>query len=241
MVIECLLAYDDRKSITIKNGSDPVPFKANPEQTGQTRAALLEASFTLFSQKNIETVSMEEAANAAGYGVATMYRYFSSKPKLVVAVATWKWSRLIEENRVLRRSPDAENMTAAEVLEFYLDSFIALYQNNRDMLRFNQFFNIYIRAAHIDDQTLSPYRGMIAELAERIHVIYEKAAADHTVRTDVSEEKMFLTTLHLMLAAVTRYAVGLVYQPESEAETMEELETLKRALMKEYVSGPALK
>ena len=74
-----------------------VPFKINPEQTEQTRRALLEASFALFARKSIEPVTMEEAAKAAGFGVATMYRYYSTKPKLVIAVATYAFKRLSDE------------------------------------------------------------------------------------------------------------------------------------------------
>ena len=45
---------------------------------------------------------------------------------------------------------------------------------------------------------------------------------------------MFSTTLHLMLAAVTRYAVGLVYIPESGFDAEKELEKLKEAMMLRY-------
>ena len=40
---------------------------------------------------------------------------------------------------------------------------------------------------------------------------------------------MFSTTLHLMLAAATRYAIGLVYIPESGFDAEKELEKLKEA------------
>ena len=45
---------------------------------------------------------------------------------------------------------------------------------------------------------------------------------------------MFSTTLHLMLAAVTRYAVGLVYIPENGLDAEKELEKLKEALLMRY-------
>jgi hypothetical protein len=45
---------------------------------------------------------------------------------------------------------------------------------------------------------------------------------------------MFSTTLHLMLAAVTRYAVGLVYIPASGLDAEKELEKLKEAMLLRY-------
>ena len=208
--------------------------KKNPAATEATRQKILETGFTLFSQKNIESVSMGEVARTCGVAAMTVYRYFSTKPGLVVAVAAWKTAQVWEENR--RNGPDADfsGMTAAEVFAYYLDFFLTLYRNQKDLLRFNQFFNIYVQSEKIDESTITPFSELPRTLAARFHVIYEKAAVDHTVRTDVPEEEMFSTTLHLMLAAVTRYAVGLVYSGKNEDVTMKELLTLKQAIFREY-------
>jgi len=198
------------------------------------RKDFLEKSYELFTKKNIESVSMIEVAKACGYGTMTLYRYFSTKPKLVVAVAVWIWEQTIRENQAHRPNADFEGMTAFGILEFYLDSFIELYRHKRDLLRFNQFFNIYIQSERIDPEVMKPYRDIIEGLKPEFHVIYERAQQDHTVRTDESEEEMFSTTLHLMLAGATRYAIGLVYIPEEGFDAEKELEELKEALLMRY-------
>ncbi len=70
-------------------------------------------------------------------------------------------------------------------------------------------------------------------LEEAFRAIYVRGKQDHTLRTDVPEQEMFSITLHLMLAAVTRYAVGLVYQPEG-FDAVKELETLKEMLLARF-------
>ena len=191
----------------------------------------------LFSEKSIETVTLTQVAEAAGYGQTTMYRYFDKKPGFVVAVATWKWEQFQEENKKRRPSVDFEGMTAAEVFGFYLDSFLELYRNHKDLLRFNQFFNVYMLSEHIDSGTLQPYQEMIQHLRERFHIMYARAEQDHTIRTDEPEDKMFSKTLHLMLASATRYAVGLVYTPEGEFDPEDELLFLKNVLMEKYTGA----
>ena len=64
------------------------------------------------------------------------------------------------------------------------------------------------------------------------HRIYEKAKIDGTVRTDIPENEIFSSTLHLMLAAVTRYAVGLVYDGGTDPE--QELRLLKDVLYSRF-------
>ena len=105
--------------------------------------------------------------------------------------------------------------------------------NHKNLLRYNQLFNVYIRSENVDPGVLSPYEDMIRNLAGQFHIVYEKAEQDHTIRTDVPEMEMFSTTLHLMLAVVTRYAVGLAFMPE-EFDPLKELEFQKEAILSQY-------
>ena len=204
------------------------------ENTGARRNELLQKGYELFSTKSIEAIGMRDVAKAVGCGSVSAYRYYGSKPEFVVAVATWKWEQFQEENQKRRPNADIAKMTASEIFEFYLDSFLELYRDHKDLLRFNQFFNVYVQSEHIDAGMLQPYQKMIEELKEQFHEMYLKAMQDETLRTDEGEEKMFSKTLHLMLAAVTRYAVGLVYIPESGFDAEEELETMKEMLLERY-------
>ena len=68
------------------------------------------------------------------------------------------------------------------------------------------------------------------------HLMYEKAKIDGTVRTDIPEKEFLSITLHLMLAVVTRYAVGLVYEEENTFDDLKELEIQKNMLFEKYVT-----
>ena len=198
------------------------------------RNDFLEKGFELFSQQTIESVTLKDVAEVCGYGMATIYRYFKVKPVFVVEVATRKWEQFREENQ--KRVPNVgfDGMTAAQIFEFYLDSFLLLYKDHKDLLRFNQIFNVYARSENIDQATMEPYQKMIHGMKEQFGAMYQKALNDHTMRTDVPEDEMFSTTLHLMLAAVTRYAVGLVYIPENGFDPVRELTLLKEMLLARY-------
>ncbi|MBR3307418.1 MAG: TetR/AcrR family transcriptional regulator [Lachnospiraceae bacterium] len=209
--------------------------KARGEENTETRRKeLLEKGYELFSRKSIEAVSMRDVASAVGCGSASIYRYYGSKPEFVVAVANWVGEQTIIALQASRPSRNFEGMSAVQIFDFYLEAYIEMYRKRRDMLRFNQFFNVYIQSEKIDPEVVKPYRGLIERMKAGFHVMYTRAGQDHTVRTDEPEEEMFSTTLHLMLAAVTRYAVGLVYTPESGFDAEKELEKQKRAIMREY-------
>ena len=211
----------------------------NPEKDAirveARKREIMDAAFSVFTERSIDKVTMNDVAAAAGIGVATVYRHFSTKPALVLAVAAKAWGDYAEAN--YQQLPGTDSRSAAQVYEFFLDSFIDLYRNHQDLLRFNQMFNIYVRAEGITGDQLKPYNDMIGTLAERFHHMYLLAEKNGTLRTDVPEQEMFSATLHLMLAASTRYAVGLVYDAGIDPER--ELELLKRMLIREFVTLPA--
>ncbi|MBQ6480443.1 MAG: TetR/AcrR family transcriptional regulator [Anaerolineaceae bacterium] len=190
---------------------------------------ILSVSFPIFAEKGIETVSMNEIADACSIGIATLYRHYRTKTELVVAVSASVWNNFASEYYNQKHNPD---FTAAENFEKYLDSYLDLYKNHKDILQFNQYFNVYIKNIAASSEQMEPFTKVIERIAELFHDIYSSGLRDKTIRTDVSEEEMFSTTMHLMLAAVTRYAIGLVYENSSDQES--ELLLQKKMLLKEF-------
>ena len=205
----------------------------NPElnelQKEVTRQRILETGFRVFAEGTIEKVKMSDVAKAGGVGTTTVYRYYKTKPELVLAISTWAWERYL--NQTLRQI-DSSKVTAAEEYEFFLDTFLDMYRNHSNLLRFNQFFNVYVQNEEIPPEVMEPYFKVVKNLEARFAALYEKAKKDHTVRTDIPAKEMLLTSMHLMLAAVTRYAVGLVYEGGIDPE--KELVLQKNMLLREF-------
>lgn len=199
------------------------------------REAMIKEGFRLFSERGIEAVSMQEVADACGVGIATLYRYYNTKSALVIAIGAKKWEEFGEYINGERRKRDIGRMTAAEELEFYLDCYILLYRGHKDLLRFNQDFNNYVKHEKTTPAQLEPYINAIGAFAGMFHGLYEKGKTDGTIRTDLPEEKMFAATSHIMIAVAVRYAQGLVYAAEREEDRTEEYELLKRMILREYV------
>ncbi len=198
------------------------------------RERILEAGFRLFSQKSIPIVTMNDVADACGVGVATVYRYYKTKPALVLAVNTWLWDNYARKNMQILNETEKSQKTALEKYEFFVDTFIDLFRYNKDMLRFNQLFNIYVRSEQLPADQIGAYNHMITQMSGRFQENVLGNRDDGTIRQDVSGQDIFSATLHLMLAATTRYAFGLVYTPEGGAEEERELLMLKRMLVSEF-------
>ena len=196
---------------------------------------ILEAAFSLFASRGIEMVTMPEVAEASGVARATLYRYFTTKLDLVVAVGTWKWEEYIKSYDAHLSEEDWDRMTGADYVRHLLNGFLDLYRNHGDILRFNYNFNSYLRYELGSSEQKAPYINMMEWLGKRFHEFYERGMEDGTLRTDISEVAIFSSTFHIMLATVTRYAVGLVYVLEKGSEPEKELVMLRDLLESRFV------
>lgn len=198
-----------------------------------TRRTIMEEGFKLYAERGIELVTLPEIADASVVGRATIFRYFNSKLELVIAIATWKWEEYIKAHDESIDKHALERMTGAEFLKFYLDAFLDLYWHHSDIFRFNYNFNSYMRSEKGTSEQIRSYTRMIDSLSIQFHELYERGAKDGTLNTDIPEKEMFSSSFHIMLAAVTRYAVGLVYVYEN-ADPDKELVRLENMLLREF-------
>ena len=63
--------------------------KDEAEKAARRRRAM-EFGFRLFAERGIDQVTMLDIAEDSGVGRPSLYRYFSSKTELVIAIGTWK-------------------------------------------------------------------------------------------------------------------------------------------------------
>ena len=206
----------------------------------EKKQQIMETGFRLFSEKGIESVSMPEIAAACGIPRASLYRYYATKTDLVIAIGATQWMNYISARNSSMPREQIDRMSAAAYFRWYMGSFLDLYRNHSDILRFNYFFNSYIRGAQATEEQMMPYMNVIEELGKSFHGLYEKGMRDGTIKSGISEESMLGMSFHIMLSAVTRYAIGLVYnKPERGLDMEEELERLKEMMIREYTMEKA--
>ncbi len=205
------------------------------QQMSVKRTDFLEKGYELFSTRTIEAVNLTDVADASAYGIATLYRYFRKKPGFVVAVAAWKWEQIRQVSSRRESEMAWEGKNSAELLEAFLEFFLKLYREYPDLLRFNRFFNIYVQSENLDPEVMAPYHELIRGMEKAFGIMYKRAEEDGKVRTDMPEEEMFSLVFHLMMAAVTRYAVGLDYTTGSGCDALRELTVEKDMLLDRFL------
>lgn len=180
------------------------------------RSDALEAAFRLFSQRTIEEVNMGDIAREAELGVATLYRYFGTKFQLCVELAALKWREYAAEVEARYALLHGAQMTAYEEFSFYLDSYIALYDGHKEMLRFIANFDLFARHEQATPEDLAGYYASVNFFTEKFHRLYQRACSDHTMRTDLTEREMYFGVMYTMLTTAQKLACGIIYPMEDD-------------------------
>ena len=209
-------------------------LKKDEKTMAERRERMLTEGFRVFSEESIETVAMQKVADACGLGVATVYRYFRTKTELAIAIGAKIWEKYAVKVEEMYQARGGDAMNAAEELAFFLDCFIDLYRNHKDVLRFIRNFETYVRHENVAKEDIQVYNSVVDGFARKFHAVYQKAEQDGTLRLGLPETKFFYTILYIMLAAAEKFAEGLVYPSEYEEDMTEELELLKNMILRTY-------
>ena len=177
----------------------PRNIERDKREADRRKNQLIEAGFRLFSQNGIETVSLQKVADAANVSPATMYKYFLTKEKLLIAISAKVWDEVWQEALGDPGTNHFEHFTAYQGIEFYADRMIALYKNRPEVLRFSGEYKTYMnRRGNMEDKQLREHLDVLKPMQLLFHGMYERAKVDGSIRTDIPEEEMFITSLPML-------------------------------------------
>lgn len=189
---------------------------------------LIEAGFRLFSKYGIEDVSLQRIAEAADVGTATIYKYFQTKERLVIAISGRVWGEVWQE---VQRQYTPDGLTALQMIELYADQIIRLYQERPELLYFSGEYKTFICHEGVPDDQLGEHLDVLQPIRTLFHQMYERAKVDASIRTDIPEQQLFTTVVITMLSVAERYVQGIVWANDHKADHTQELLFLKEMLL----------
>ena len=183
------------------------------------RHEVLEVAFTLFAERTIEKVSVNDIASATGIGVATIFRYFGTKLSLCVELGALKWNQFAKEIRRNYEEQNCVKKTAYGEFCFFIDSYLLLYKKHQDLLRFNASFDQFVLHEHASPEALTEYYNSVTQFSDLFHEV---------------------GTMYMMLTMMQKLASGLIYPQETDT-LIPEILKMEQQMVLEYVKGEAMK
>jgi len=195
---------------------------------------IFESAYTLFSEKGIDTIAMTEIAKNAEIGVASLYRYFSTKDEIAIRTAIYAWENQKEQLLPSLNSVEYNSMDGINQLKKIFSMFIELYKNQSKFLRFIYFFDSYAVRTGISAERLCDYEKMIESIKQYVEKAINKGLEDKTINSKYSNNKdiLYFSVMHALFSTSQKLTLsGEMLNMDTKINGMEELENLSNILI----------
>ena len=142
---------------------------------------ILEKGFELFSEFGIDNVTMNNIAEEANIGVASLYRYFVTKEELAIQCATKMWQTQQEKAQGFFSSKEYLEKNGLSQVESIFQYFESSFDNTQKFYRFIYYFDSYIKRQNIPTSSLQNYEKIIGEITFIAYKAIEKGISDGRV------------------------------------------------------------
>ena len=189
--------------------------------------AIIAAAISEFIENGIDNSKISDIAKRAEVATITVYRYFETKPKLVIECATKLWKSEAEKLRPLLFPEGFPSLNGFEQTSHILGVLASLYDYFPLMLRLLEQFDNYIVREQITKEQLTHYEAGIIEIRAEMLEAFRKGLADGSIRGDVDAQMIYATTTHAIVSLSQKLLLrGEIIQSDLETDANSQLKLL---------------
>ena len=160
------------------------------QQKQQRRQHIIQTAKDLFLEQGVQKVQMQDVADAAGIGIATLFRYFPKKEYVVIAAT----NVITDEMATDIAKIGEQTMPAYEKIEKILDYYM---DGTKDpqlrLAKFFESFDLYEKIAEESPEQSAEYFFTRSKVAGALLTLAEQGKQDGSLRQDVDLEAFILT------------------------------------------------
>ena len=165
----------------------------------QKKEDVIGAALKVFCEQGIDNTKMTDIAEQANIGIASLYRYFKTKPDIAVEAACRLWQEEIKTINEFSSAKVQCAVTGKEQVESILQLFLELYYYHKEFLKFLDEFDRYIVKEQVPLENLKEYEKSIIDLKTVMITAIERGRRDGSIRKDFDAEKYYFSTTHALM------------------------------------------
>jgi AcrR family transcriptional regulator len=181
-------------------------------QAGSRKQQIVETVLELVAAHGIESVSAQRVADAIGLSQPTVFRHFSTKEALWLAVMDWLEQRLIAIHPVTDDEVDEPGLVVLSRLFLEHVKFIGRYPALSKL-----YFSDYLRQQYPSVQ--ARFAGIHKAYVARLSVVIDRAKSDGVVPPTLPSKDAATTFVSLLQGLGFRVAIArlpITLEPEAE-------------------------
>ncbi len=193
---------------------------------------IVECSFGLFSERNIEGISMNEIATQAEIGVASLYRYFSTKEELAIETAVYAWKMEEDLFRENFSSPEYDSLSGFEQVKTLLEVFLEALVTQESFFRFVYHFDSFVKREKLTPEKLIGYENTISVMRTVVVKALEKGENDGSIVLKpcidgATNNELYFTMMHSLFSLAQKLSLsGEMLYMDLEVSAIRQVELL---------------
>ncbi|MEO4052518.1 TetR/AcrR family transcriptional regulator [Solibacillus sp. CAU 1738] len=157
------------------------------------RLHIINSAATIFTEKGLYDVQMQDIADAAGIGIATLFRYFPKKELIIVAVACGVMSQFEEAFANIAKKP----ITAYEKIEELLHYFLTFTnEDSKQLIRFRECFESYASFRAEPLENIEHYQQVQRSMIAQLMFIIEQGQHDGSINAALDIKSTLFTIIN---------------------------------------------
>jgi len=168
-----------------------MPLSVREQNKSSRYQLIISAAERLFLDLGLDSVQMQDVANEAKIGIATVFRYFPKKDKLIVAVAIQNLERILPAFEQIASSPKTAYERLEDVLTYLLDD-----PSESNSSKFREAFESYASFTKEPLPNIEDYIEIQKQISNSLIPIIEDAKTDGSIRTDLSVKETLITIIN---------------------------------------------
>lgn len=177
----------------------------------------------LFLRDGIAQVRMTDIADAAGVGVATLYRHYKTKTRIAILAGTFMWRRFNARIRAMVETDAFLAANGGQRLTMLLDKYIDAYTAYPDFVRFLDEFDHLVLSEGLEAGDLAAY----GEAVDSFYIIFEDAyqmgRTDGSIVHEVDFGLVYRTVAHAMMGVAQKLVRGEIIPSDDFSHGKDEL------------------
>lgn len=199
---------------------------------------VVSAALVVFGRQGIEASTMVDIAKAAGIGVASLYRYYTTKFDLALACAIALWKDELNPVFLSVIDEDYSAQSGLDQVHRLLKVTTLLMENHPMALRFLEYFDNFIVSQAIESHRLNGYEAVVGAATPIFLAALAKGKQDGSIRMDLDESAFYLTITHTLMSLSQKLILrGQVIDGDASVGKSEQIDLVIN-MAKTYIQNP---
>lgn len=197
------------------------------QQMKAHKDAIIEAAIREFIINGIDNSKITDIARHAEVGAATIYRYFETKPKLVIECATKLWSGEVNGLMPRLNPKNFNKLSGFEQMQEILSIFGSLFEECSVLLQLLEQFDNYIAKEKVPKEQLQKYEKGILDLRSITLKAIQKGQKDGSIRPEIDGKQFYMTASHAIMALSQKLLLrGNILQSDNDFDAKTQILSL---------------